>query len=168
MTAEQVQAAAAIATFLAACVAVWATFRAPRLAAEFAESLRAMSQKREEERRLKLWIFSMLMQHRRSIAHNDAVSALNLIDVVYRDSKDVRDAWRSFLKATDERPSSAEKIVERYHAILGKMAGSLGLGDTIAIDDIHASYYPDALGQQSEAQYLELQEKLKRLREGGD
>lgn len=165
MSADQIQAVAAVATFLAALAAVWATFRAPKLAAEFAENLRAASQKQEEERRLKLWIFTTLMQYRRSIISHDAVSALNLIDVVYRDSKEVRDAWRSFLKATDEKPTSSEKIVERYHMILEKMAGALGLSDSIAISDIHASYYPEGLGQQGEAEYLELQEKLRRLRE---
>lgn len=164
MTAEQVQAVAAVATFLAACVAVWATFRAPSLAAEFAEGLRASSQQAEEERRLKLWIFSTLMQRRRMIVSHDAASALNLIDVVYRDSRDVRAAWRSFLQAACERPSSPEKIVERYHSILEKMALALGLSETISISDIHASYWPEGLGDQGEAEYLEVQDKLKRLR----
>jgi hypothetical protein len=63
----EIQAVAAVFTFMAACVAVWASFSAPRRAAEFAERLRAQGQLAEEERRTKLWVFTTLMQFRSQI-----------------------------------------------------------------------------------------------------
>ena len=67
MEAGTIEAIAAVAAFLAASAAVWATFRAPRLAAKFAEDLRADSQKSELENNQKLWVFTTLMQNRAQI-----------------------------------------------------------------------------------------------------
>lgn len=167
MTADLVQAIAAVATFLAAAAAVFATFRAPRLAAKFAEDLRIANQKADEERRLKLWVFTTLMQFRRQIINPSAVAALNLIDVVFCDNAEVRNAWRSFSAAVHETPYSPEKVSERYHSILEKMARGLGLHESISIADIQNAYYPEGLGQLDEATYLETQEKLQRLRSTG-
>ena len=164
MEAATIQAIAGVATFLAACMAVWATLRAPRLAAEFAEKLRADALRAEEARRQKFYIFATLMQYRTQIMNSDAVAALNLIDLAYRDSRDVRLAWKYFHAATLETPSSPERIIERFNAIIEKMAKDLGLGDQITVEDIKTTYYPTGLGQVHEAGMLEVWDKLERLR----
>ncbi|MEE2916503.1 MAG: DUF6680 family protein [Pseudomonadota bacterium] len=164
MTADQVQAISAVLTFLAASCAVWATFRAPKLAAEFAEKLRADSQKDDEERRLKLWILTTLMQNRAAIAGPNAVSALNLIDIVFSDAVEVRQAWKHFLSAAEEDPYSADRIKERYLAICEKISRHLGLSDRIAVSDIQAVYYPQLMLNMDEAAYYELQDKIKRFK----
>jgi hypothetical protein len=167
MTAEQIQAIAAVATFLAAALAVWATFRAPRLAAQFAEQLRVASQKEQEARSAKYLIFANLMQFRSQMLNPNAVASLNLIDVVFRDAREVRDAWRHFQAATQEEPYSFDRIRERYLAIIEKIARDLGLSESITIADIQNSYYPRALGEADEAGFLELQDKLRKLRPPG-
>lgn len=164
MSPQEIQAFAAGATFLAAVLAVWATFRAPKLAAQFAERLRVEGQKGEEERRLKVQVFTTLMQNRAQIAGSNAVSALNVIDVVFCESPEVREAWRHFRLATDEQPYSAEKVVERYLSIIEKMARDLGLARSITISDIQACYYPEKLGHMDEAAYWEAQAKLRKFK----
>jgi hypothetical protein len=163
-TPEQIQAIAAVATFLAACCAVWATFRAPKLAAEFAERLRAQSQTADEQRRYKLWIFTTLMQNRARIGSAEAVSALNAIDVIFSESTEVREAWRHFKAATAEQPSSSEKIIERYLSIVHAMARDMSLSGKITVSDIDSPYYPTLLGQMEEAAYWEAQDKLQRFK----
>ena len=165
MSPEQIQAAAAIATFLAAALAVWAAFRAPKLAAEFAERLRIDNQREQESRQAKFMIFANLMQFRAQILNPVAVGSLNLIDVVFADSPEVRGAWRHFHQATEETNSySYEKIRERYLSVVEKIARDIGLSDKITIADIQNSYYPRGLGEVDEATYYELQDKLKRFR----
>jgi hypothetical protein len=102
------------------------------------------------------------MQNRAKIAGPDAVSALNVIDVVYCDSQDVRDAWRHFKAATVVDPISVEKIVERYLSLVEKMSRDLGLSRSISVADIESSYYPKALGHMDEAAYWEAQDKIRR------
>lgn len=165
MTAEQVQAIAAVATFLAAALAVLAAFRAPTLAARFAEKLRVDSQREQERRNAKLNVFATLMQFRAQMANPVAVGALNLIDVVYCESQEVRDAWRHFHAAASapEGQFSGERLRERYLAIIAAMARDLGLQKTITIGDIQMAYYPTALQNFDLATHLETQEKLRRF-----
>jgi hypothetical protein len=161
---DAIQAIAAVATFFAACLAVWASFRAPKLAAQFAEELRAASARADEQRRQKMFIFTTLLQNRAHIANPDCVSALNFIDIVFIDDREVRDALVHFRAATDASPASVERTVERYLSIIEKMARNIGLNDKITISDIQSYYYPTGLGEVHEAERLELKERLDRLR----
>ena len=164
MTSAQIQAVAAIATLLAACAAVWATFRAPRLAAEFAENLRASATKVEEARRIKLAIFSNLLQYRAQIASEPCVATLNLIDFAYSDSVEVRNAWKDFLADTTADPFISMSVIERYLSIIHSMARHLGLSEQITIADIRAQYYPKGIGERAELEQLEFEQKLNSLR----
>jgi hypothetical protein len=166
MTAEQIQALAAVMTFFAATLAVWATFRAPRLAAEFAENLRAGSQREAELRHQKLVILSNLMQYRSQMLHPNAIGALNLIEVVFVDSPEVRVASRHFHEETTKQNEafSADRLRERYLGIIEKIARDMGLSDRITLTDIQNSYYPKGLGEADEAAFLETRDKLQRLR----
>jgi hypothetical protein len=168
MTAEQIQAVAAMLTFLAAALAVWATFRAPKVAAEFAERLRSDAQREVELRNQKLLIFANLMQFRAQMLHPNAVGALNLIDVVFADSPEVRIALRHFheeAKKSDEA-FSGDRLRERYLSIIEKIARDMGLSEKITISDIQNSYYPRGMGEADELAYREAQDKLSRLRGG--
>lgn len=162
--AGSVQAIAAVATFFAACLAVWASFRAPKLAAKFAEELRTASARADEQRRQKMLIFATLLQNRAHIAHPDCVSALNFIDIVFIDDREVRDALVHFRAATDANPASVERTIERYLSIIEKMARNLGLSDRVTISDIQNYYYPIGLGELHEAERLEVRERLERHR----
>jgi hypothetical protein len=161
---DWVQAIAAILTLGAAGLAVWATFRAPKLAAEFAEKLRNDTQSIEEQRRMKLYILTTLMQYRGQISNYNSVSALNLIDLVFADSQEVRGAWKHFNQATAAVPFSNETTMERYRQIINCIARDVGLNDKLSIQDIETAYFPKGLAELDEAMHLETQEKLQRLR----
>jgi hypothetical protein len=165
LTSEQVQAVAAIATFFAALVAVWATFRAPKVAAQFAEDLRRNGAVIEEQRRLKLLIFTNLLQYRAQISHENSVASLNLIDVVFIDSDEVRQAWKDFKMAAHTEPFNGVAVIERYHGIINCIARDLKLSGKISIGDIRDSYYPRGLGELAELAQLETQTKLSALRQ---
>ena len=98
--------------------------------------------------------------------HPNAIGALNLIEVVFVDSPEVRVAWRHFHEETvkPDNVFSGERLRERYLAIIEKIARDMGLSDRITIADIQNSYYPKGLGEADEAAFLETQDKLQRLR----
>jgi hypothetical protein len=164
MTAAEIQAAAAIATFFASLSAVWAAFRAPKIAAEFAENLRANSSAQDENRRLKLFIFSTLMQHRGSILAEDSLSAINLIDVVFVSSPQVREARRDFMNAATTEPFVANSLIERFFNMIHSITQDLGLNEKITISDIRSVYFPRDKGERAELELLERQQKLNALR----
>jgi hypothetical protein len=78
--------AAAIFSAIATGLAAFATWRAPTAAARLAETLRRDSERAQERQKNKLHVFAMLMQERAAIYSENAVRALNLIDVVFVDS----------------------------------------------------------------------------------
>ena len=112
-----------------------------------------------------MYVFTTLMQYRAAIISSDAVNALNLIDVVYLDAPEVRQAWADFSIATNQQPHSPAAIVERYNQIIERMVRHLGLNSSITIADIRNHYYPTGLGQRDEAAMLETEDKLKRFKQ---
>lgn len=158
-----VQAVAAVATFLAACVAVWASFRAPKLAAQFAEQLRSSSTVADEVRRQKYLIFATLLENRSHIAAANCVSALNLIDLIFIDDREVRSALAHFRVATDDPNATDDRRVECFFSIIEKISRHLGLSDKITIADIRTRYYPTALANEHQVHQLEIQQKFRQL-----
>lgn len=148
MSAEWV---AAIAAMWAAFATTWAgvatwraiavTRKAPLDAAKVAASLQDAS----ERRRLKLWVFATIMQNRHFLAEADAVKALNLIDTVFHDAPQVRDAWSNFVAALNNQrnfpPTGPTPIIdERRTALLASMARELGLMEDFRPDDFTHVY----------------------------
>ena len=155
--AAWIQAGAAVATFMAACVAVWATFKAPKRAAEIAEQLRRTNDKADSERRSKAFILETLLRHRASIIHADAVNALNLIDIIFIDVPEVREAYQQFWNATAE-PTPWELKVERYNTIIERIVRHLGMNDHIKASDIQRSYHPMGHAKIAQVQTAEMEE----------
>src|SRR4051794_31449009 len=92
----------ALATLAAAVAAVFsamAAYRAPVNAAKLASKLQSDNLNRQ----IKLNVFATLMQNRASIADLEAVKMLNIIDVVFADSKPVRIAWVELYNAFNDR-----------------------------------------------------------------
>jgi hypothetical protein len=154
--AAWIQAAASVATFVAACVAVWATFQAPKRAAEIAEALRRANDRADSERKSKYYILETLLRHRASILHNDAVNALNLIDIVFIDVSEVREAYQQFWNATAE-PSPWELKLERYNTIIEKIVRHLGMNEHIKASDIQRSYHPVGHAKIAQIQTAEME-----------
>jgi hypothetical protein len=117
---------AAVATTWAAVAtskAVTATKKAPVDAARIAASLQEAS----ENRRLKLSVFTTVMQNRHFLGATEAVKALNVIDAVFHDSAPVRDSWANFFSALNDPrnfpPAGPMPIIdERRTALLASIS----------------------------------------------
>jgi hypothetical protein len=146
MTSEAWAAVAAVA----AVIAAMATFLTPIIALQITERL----QERREQKRLRLHIFTTLMQHRHYILHEDSVRSLNLIDAVYFDVKPVREAWIALYESFgDQRLNSPEggRIRDdKRSALLLAMAAHLGLGSQFSAADFSRVYFPEALLREHE------------------
>lgn len=158
---------AVIAAFLsavAATAAAVATWRGPMIAARLAEALRRDGEAAHEQRRMKLYIFTTLMQERAQLYSLEGVRALNLIDVVYNKSAAVREAWANLYLAFDPAqkvPSHAQN--ERLNTLLKEMAADIGLSNGLRLDDFGRVYYPTALAEEQRLQELERKQALARI-----
>lgn len=149
---------------LATAFAAYATWMGPRSAAKLAERLRREGEAAYEQRRMKLFVFTTLMQERAIFVSSDAVRALNLIDVVFKDAIAVREAWAELFLAFDTKnniPSHVQE--ERFRHLLREMAVDIGLADGLRLDDFGRVYYPNALAEEEAVRRLERQAALQRL-----
>ena len=165
MSAEWIAAIAAIwaafATTWAAIAttrAVTATRRAPIEAAQVAASLQGVS----DRRRLKLSIFTTVMQNRQFLGEIESVKALNLIDTVFHNVPQVRDAWANLFAALNDLrnfpPTGPTPIIdERRTALLASMAQDLGLIGDFRPDDFARVYLPQTVV--SEMQIRDMQRR---------
>ncbi len=153
---------AATLTMVAAFTAVYFASRAPKAAAKWAEAYRIQSEKAVEREKLRMNVFVSLMKCRSQLLHQDALAALNLLDVAFVEDKPVRDAYKSFIEATGEDPSSYTKILERYYVVIEKVAHAVGMSNHINAFDVRAGYYPNVLGKFDEAAIIEAEEKIAR------
>jgi hypothetical protein len=171
MSAEWLAAIAAIwAAFattwaaIATSKAITATRQAPIDAAQLAASL----QEANERRRLKLWIFATVMQNRHFVGETEAVKALNLIDTVFHDVPNVRDAWANFYSALNDPrnfpPTGPLPVIdERRTALLASMARELGLMAHFRPDDFARVYLPDAMVTEMQIRNLQRRAALNSL-----
>lgn len=155
---DYIQAGASVLTMLAAFFALFIAFKAPQWAARYAESYRREHAKIDERDRLRLHTLYMLVRGRKQILHHDAVTALNIVDIAFSDDFAVRDAHRSFIRATNG--GTGEQIVTAYYALVLATARSVGLGEHFLSDDLHNGYYPEGFGKLDEAALAEAEQKL--------
>jgi hypothetical protein len=149
----------AIATALAA-LAAW---RAPTAAARLAESLRRDAERYDERQRRKLSVFATLMQERAQIYSDNGVQALNLIDVVFNESRQVREAWSELFLAFQMKPLLQHVIDERLRKLLGAIAKDIGLADELRNDDLGRVYFPIVQAQEQFIKNMQRQQILANL-----
>jgi hypothetical protein len=162
MTPEWVSAVAALLTMGAAFAALWVAWRAPKIAAEFAEALRRQNQAADELQRFQMHVFTTLMRCRAEIVNVEARAAINLVDVAFPDNQEVRSARRLFFEAANSEPYNPERIIERYHALIEAVARATQLSPHITGFDVRAGYYPVAVSRMDEAALAEAEEKIAR------
>lgn len=161
---EKLQIIIAVLTAFTAVAAAIATWRAPISAAELAERLRQAADRENDRRRHKLHVFATLMQERASIASLEGVRALNLIDVVFHDCREVREAWAElFLSYDSARKLPSHIQEERLRKLLLEMAKIVELGDQLRTDDFGRVYYPTALAEEDYVRNLERRAAKARL-----
>jgi Family of unknown function (DUF6680) len=163
MTTEAYALLIAIFSAIATACAAIATWRAPQAAAKLAESLRRDAQRHEELLRRKQYILATLMQERAQIYSENAVRALNSIDVVFNESREVREAWSELLSAFGISPLPQPLVDERIRKLLSAIAKDIGLTDTLRNDDLGRVYFPTALAQDQFIRQMQRQQMLAAL-----
>ena len=105
-------------------------------------------QERVQKRKDKMQIFQCLMTRRiTGGAALEAVNAINSIDIIFTDNKEIRNqlgVWKS--KCRKDIPS--EEQYREQCKLLELMANDLGYKDKITWDIIQNPYYPEGLNQQ--------------------
>jgi hypothetical protein len=161
---EAIALAAAVFSAIATGLAALATWRAPRAAAELAESLRREAERHSERQRLKLNVFHTLMQERAQIYSDEGVRALNLIDVVFNESREIRECWSELYLAFEMKPLVQHVIEERLRKLLGAIAKDIGLADQLRTDDLGRVYYPTVQAQEQFIKDMQRQQLLTSLK----
>lgn len=104
-------------------------------------------QNRAAKRKDKMVIFQCLMTNRATgWANQDTVNALNSIDIVFCDDKEVRKRWAELLSKYKPSFTTQEKYLAQCK-LLEAMAKALGYGKKITWETIQTPYLPEALLQ---------------------
>lgn len=103
-------------------------------------------QEKKEKRNDKLWILKTLMIQRATIQDVNYVNALNLIDLIFVDSSNVRKAYKElyneYLKGKSMNP---EKIHRARTKLIETIVNDLGYKDKITWENIQELYIPEWL-----------------------
>lgn len=133
---------------------------APIISVWVAQKLQDRARKRQD----KMDIFKTLMTNRIYDWTHQSVNALNIIDIVFADDKEVRQQWKKYYdKLCIEQPTETElkKIKIEQEKLLETMANSLGYKDKISWETIQNPYMPkgmvDLMNQQQQFQAGQLQ-----------
>ena len=105
-------------------------------------------QNREKRRQDKMDIFKNLMESRVYGWTIESVRALNIIDIIFIDDKNVRSQWKRYYdKLCIENPTEMElsRIKIEQFKLLESMAKSLGYKEKITWETIQNPYIPKGL-----------------------
>ena len=103
------------------------------------------------------------MQERAQIHSESGVRALNLIDVVFNESREVREAWSELFLVFYMKPIPEHVLDERLRKLLGAIAKDIGLADELRNDDLGRVYYPMVQQQEQIIKDMQRQQILSRL-----
>lgn len=154
---------AAIFSAVATALAAIATWRAPLSAATLAETLRRDAERHDQLHKRKLAVLIALMQERGRINSDEGVRALNSIDIVFADSREVRETWAELLLAFNMQPVVMHVIEERLRRLLAAIAKDVGIADQIRIDDLGRVYYPTSQHEEQLIKDLQRRQALNSL-----
>ena len=149
----------AVATFFAAvatAITAYAGFRGPVNAAKLASKLQDESFRRN----VKLNVFATIMQNRTTIADRECVKMLNIIDTVFHESREVREAWSDLHSSfNDQRlfqnPEGSRIREDKLTSLLAAIAKDIGLWPSLSTSDLKRTYYPEYLAKEREIQILQ-------------
>ena len=123
-------------------------------------------QSRKEKRATKLWLFNTLIGTRQAPISEEAVRALNMIDVVFHDTSSARRLWREYFEMLCNEglanPAGWATRSKKNLEMITEMAKVLGYGKEITHLDVDRVYHPVGLGAVTKKQN-ELQEELPRV-----
>ena len=148
----------------------------PITAVLIGQYLQTIAKKREDENRRqdrirddKMQIFKTLMTERIYGRTESGVQALNLIDIVFSDSKNVRTAWKEYrasLPMTNVATLDVNDTKTKHHKLLEAISDDLGYKGKITWETIQNPFVPPEISNMWEEQlksrkdYAQLQEGL--------
>ena len=112
-------------------------------------------QNRAEIRKDNMHIFKVLMTSRIYGWTQESVHCLNIIDIVFSDDENVRNAWKDLYdKYCVQNPDETQlkKIQNAQYKVLDTMANSLGYKDKVTWETIQNPYIPEGLRRQQQEQ----------------
>ena len=112
-------------------------------------------QNRSEKRKDKMQIFKTLMTSRIYGWTPESVHALNIIDIVFANDKNVRAAWKDLndkYHVSNPDEPHLKKIENAQYKLLEEIACSLGYKDKITWETIQNPYMPVGMANQIQAQ----------------
>ena len=112
-------------------------------------------QNRAEIRKDKMHIFKVLMTSRIYGWTQESVHCLNIIDIVFSDDENVRNAWKDLYdKYCVQNPDETQlkKIQNAQYKLLDTMASSLGYKDKVTWETIQNPYIPEGMRRQQQEQ----------------
>lgn len=157
---DWIQAIASVLTLGAALLAVLIAWRAPEMAASYAEKYRRQTAEADEQRSLQLLVFRALMKGRSEILNQDTRAAINLVEAAFPKVPKVRAARRMFTKTAAADPFDAQAMIQAYIRLVEAVAEAVGLGDDVDQFDLESGYYPRVLGMMDEAAIADATAKL--------
>ena len=140
---------AAVASAIAALASCIAAFTMPGRMLKLSNQQKAS----EDQARTKMFILAELLRHRDHYSNAAAVSAINLIDIIFVDDPLVREARRQFMNAVNDRPFSAPVTQERFLTLVEKIIANVGMVGKISVDDVRSFYIPEVLAKQRMIEY---------------
>ena len=123
-------------------------------------------QNRAEIRKDKMHIFKVLMTSRIYGWTQESVHCLNIIDIVFSDDENVRNAWKDLYdKYCVQNPDETQlkKIQNAQYKLLDTMANSLGYKDKVTWETIQNPYIPEGMRRQQQEQAASQQADHTRL-----
>ena len=106
-------------------------------------------QNQADTRKDKMDIFKTLMANRQGWSM-ESVRAMNIIDIVFADDKDVRECWKKYytlLCIQQPNEMQSQQIYTAQVRLLEAMAVSLGYKDKITWENIQSPYTPKGMKQ---------------------
>ena len=120
-------------------------------------------QDRKAKKDAQLRVFLTLMENRKSNPiTKEWVDALNVIDVVFQNNKEVRHAWREYLDSIKEKSPQFDNSNSFRLDLLSEMAMALGYRN-LKQTEIDRFYSPKYFGSQMSRQDILFQENLRVL-----
>lgn len=120
-------------------------------------------QNRKVKKDIQLKVFLTLMSDRKSNPiTKEWVDALNIIDVVFQDNREVRQAWREYLDSLNEKSPHFESSNSFRLDLLSEMAMALGYKN-LKQTEIDRFYSPKYFESQLNRQNILIQENLRVL-----
>lgn len=120
-------------------------------------------QSRTNARQQKLQLLGALLSLRHVPLSPDNFKALNLLDAVFVDDSNVREAWSKYYAALNDanlnNPTGTSIRDEKRRDLLIAIIASLGLSKKISTSDLLRTYAPTAI---VEAEMLTIWERIKR------